>query len=232
MKAIEKVSITDQVVREVREMCLSGELAEGEKLPTEKQLCETLNVGRSTVREAFRVLQAMGLIEMRPGRGAFLRTRNPDDQNAIARWFRDHEIQLHDFMEVRMALEPLAVRLAIEKGSPQDLGAIEAIFDNFETAQESGDVAGMVVADEALHNAIAEASHNQLLIMLSRNIAHAMTEYRTRSFAAEKTGGNALEPHRRVVEAIKRRDIKDGEKQMKNHLHISLRDIEEAVRHD
>jgi GntR family transcriptional repressor for pyruvate dehydrogenase complex len=232
MKSIERVSIIDQVVHELKEMCLSGQLVAGDKLPTEMQLCETLNVGRSTVREAFRVLQAMGLIEMRPGRGAFLRDSSTVDPDGISRWFREHQIQLRDFMEVRMALEPLAVRLAIENGTEQDLAELEAVFANFEKGQKSRDVAGMVVADEAFHNAIAQASHNQLLILISRNIAEAFTEYRTRSFASGKIGDNALEPHRQIVKAIRRRDVHDAEKQMRSHLMISLRDIEEEVREE
>jgi len=66
---IEKISITDQVVKRIEELIRSGEFAVGDKLPTEMELREQLGVGRSTIREAFRVLQAIGLIELRPGRG-------------------------------------------------------------------------------------------------------------------------------------------------------------------
>jgi GntR family transcriptional repressor for pyruvate dehydrogenase complex len=229
LKAIEKVSIIDLVVKEIQEMCLSSEIAVGEKLPTEKQLGETLSVGRSTVREGLRILQAMGLVEMRPGRGAFLRSKTLGDSSSITKWFREHEIQLRDFMEVRMALEPLAVKLAIERGTGAELAEIAEIFRSFEQAQKNKDVINLAISDEAFHNAIVKASHNQLLIIINQNIADAFAEYRTKSFAAEKTASHALEPHRAILSALQKRDVAEAQKQVRRHLEISLKDIEQVV---
>jgi GntR family transcriptional repressor for pyruvate dehydrogenase complex len=229
LKAIEKVSIIDLVVKEIQDLCLSDEIAVGEKLPTEKQLCETLNVGRSTVREALRILQAMGLIETRPGRGAFLKSKDLGDSTSITKWFREHEIQLREFMEVRMALEPLAVKLAIERGTESEFTEIAEIFKSFEKAQEKRDVINLAISDEAFHNAIVKATHNQLLIIINQNIANAFAEYRTKSFAAEKTANHALEPHRAILSALQKRDVAEAKKQMRRHLEISLKDVEQVV---
>jgi len=229
LKAIEKVSVIDLVVKEIREMCLSSEIAVGEKLPTEKKLGETLNVGRSTVREALRILQAMGLIEMRPGRGAFLKSKNLGDSSTITKWFREHEIQLRDFMEVRMALEPLAVKLAIERGTEAELTEIAEIFKTFEQAQENKDVINLAISDEAFHNAIVKATHNKLLIIINQNIADAFAEYRTKSFASEKTASHALEPHRAILSALQKRDVEEAMKRVRRHLEISLKDVEQVV---
>lgn len=231
MRAIEKVSVTDLVVKEIEEMCFSEDLTIGDKLPTEKELCDTLNVGRSTVREALRVVQAMGVIEMRPGKGAYLKSKTKrDDHTSIAEWFREHKIELQDFIEVRLSLEPLAARLACERASDEEVAEIVEVQRNFEQAQKERDVVKLAIADEALHDAIARATHNTLLIIVNKNVADAFAEYRTKSFAEESTAGNALEPHRAIVEAINGRDADRAEREMRRHIEISLRDIEAVVR--
>jgi len=232
LKAIEKVSIIDLVVKEIQEMCLSDEIAVGEKLPTEKKLGETLNVGRSTVREAIRILQATGLVEMKPGRGAFLKSKTLNDPSTISKWFREHEFQLRDFMEVRMALEPLAVKLAIQRGTEAELTEIAEIFKTFEQAQENKDVINLAISDEAFHSAIVKATHNKLLIIINQNIADAFAEYRTKSFASKNTANHALEPHRAILAALQKRDGAQAMEQARRHLEISLRDIEQVVREE
>ena len=231
MKAIEKVSITDLAVKEIEGMCFSNKIAVGDKLPTEKELCDTLNISRSTVREALRVLQAMGIVEMRPGKGAYLKTKNcRDDHSSITHWFRAHKIQLQDFLEIRLALEPLAARLAVERGTEEEVNEIEEIFSSFEEAQKKHDVVNLAISDEALHGAIAKATHNTLLIIVNNKIADAFAEFRTKSFADSRTAGNALEPHRSIVRAILSRDAEEAERQMKQHIEISLQDVNFIVR--
>jgi GntR family transcriptional repressor for pyruvate dehydrogenase complex len=181
------------------------------------------------VREALRVLQAMGIIEMRPGKGAYLKTKQGQDESSITQWFKEHEIQLQDFMEIRLSLEPLAVRLAIERGTEEEIEEIEEVFHNFEEAQKKNDAVNMAISDEAFHTAIMKATHNKLLMIISQNIAEAFTEYRTKSFAEKKTAKDALEPHRGIIRAIKDRNVREAQKQMKKHIEISLRDIKRVV---
>jgi GntR family transcriptional repressor for pyruvate dehydrogenase complex len=228
MKAIEKVSVTDLVVKEIKEMCFSGTIEVGEKLPTEKALCEALKVGRSTVREALRVLQAMGIVEMRPGTGAFLRSKSEREPSGIAEWFQEHKLQLNDFMEVRIALEPLAVKLAIERGSEAEIREVEEVLLDFERALEQHDAVKLAISDETFHDSIAKATHNRLLIVINEKIADAFAGYRTRSFASAESAEHAKEPHRAILEAIKRRDVAGAQRHVRRHLEISLADIEKV----
>ena len=71
MESVKRMPIVQQVVDKLKEYLFSGEIAVGDKLPVEKELCEQLGVGRGTVREAFRILEATGYVELRPGKGAF-----------------------------------------------------------------------------------------------------------------------------------------------------------------
>ncbi|WHH58034.1 FadR/GntR family transcriptional regulator [Petroclostridium sp. X23] len=229
MKAIEKISITDLVVHNIKDLILSGKYKVGDKLPTEKQICTELNVGRSTVREAFRVLQAIGLIQMIKGRGAFVAKTKEDDPDNIVNWFVQHKVKLTDFIEVRMAIEPLAIKLCIERASQDEIKEIEEVYNAFEEAFQNYDSVKLALNDEAFHNTIIEMTHNQLLIMINKNIVEAFREYRNRSFSVSEIARNALVPHKSIVDAIKARDVDKGVNEMIHHLNISLQDISKVV---
>jgi len=226
---IQKISITDEVVKRMEELIKSGDYKIGDKLPTEMELREQLGVGRSTIREAFRVLQALGLIELRAGRGAFVKSINNNTYETIRNWFVQKEAELSELMEVRMAIEPLAVKLAIQRGTPNQIEQIRDIHKAFTEAVERMDAIELATLDESFHNAIIETSNNQLLIKIGRLIADAFVEYRTRSFAVKENAKNALEPHKKILEAILRKDRKGAMQAIQRHLEVSLEDMDKVV---
>ena len=113
MQQITKLTAVEQVESSLIALIQSDDYHVGDKLPTEKQLCEELGVGRGTIREAVRILQAKGYVENRPGRGAFLARKYPEAQVDVAEWFRMNEDDLKDLTEIRTAIEPVVVKLAI-----------------------------------------------------------------------------------------------------------------------
>jgi GntR family transcriptional repressor for pyruvate dehydrogenase complex len=222
---IEKISITDEVVKRIRDTIKSGDYAVGDKLPTEMELRDQLGVGRSTIREAFRVLQAIGLIELKAGRGAFVKGYNDTTYETIKKWFVEKEAELSELMEVRMAIEPLAVKLAIQRGTPKQIEQIREIHEAFRKAVERQDAIDLATLDESFHGAIVEASNNGLLIKIGRLIADAFVEYRTRSFAVTENVVHALDPHEKIISAIIRKDAKSAIAGIQKHLDVSLEDM-------
>lgn len=229
MRSISRLSITDQAVQQIKNEILSGAYKIGDRIPTEKDLCQQLGVGRSTVREALRMLKALGFIEVKQGKGAFIIKTSEDSDEKIRDWFSKNKIELIDFIQVRMSLEPLAVRLFIERASDEQINNIDRILVLFENATESGNALDLALLDEAFHTAIAEASGNNLLIMLNRTIVEFFREYRVRSFAVKKNIKNALEPHRKIMQAIRARDSDAAAQAMIDHLKLSMTDINRVV---
>lgn len=227
---ITRVSVTDEISRRIREMIESGTYSLGDKLPTEMELREQFGVGRSSVREALRILQAYGLVELRPGTGAFVASVTERSEEAIRSWFIEKETELDEMMEVRMAVEPLAVRLAIDKASMDEIEEIEAIHDRFAKAVENSDPLELATLDEAFHTAIISASHNSLLIKINQLLVDAFREYRTKAFGIPENIVDALGPHGTIVEGLMEKDRRKGEKGMQEHLRISLEDIGKVTR--
>jgi len=232
MKKIERVSVTDSVVESIRVLIAGDEFLIGDKLPTESEFCDKLGVGRSTVREAFRVLQAMGLVELRPGKGAFVRHKTMDGQATIRQWFSDNKTKVDELMELRMGIEPLAVKLAIARGNAKQLDQIKRIHLEFCKAVEKNDVIKMATIDESFHDAIMEASNNPLLKRTGKLLEDALMEYRTRSFAVTENMTHAVMPHQRILDAIFAKNEKEAVAAMLEHLEISLKDMNSVTEHD
>jgi GntR family transcriptional regulator, transcriptional repressor for pyruvate dehydrogenase complex len=231
MIRITKVSVIEQVIKELQGLISSGDYEVGDKLPPELELCKDLGVSRSTVREAYRMLNAYGLVEIRPGRGAFVRRLHRDaDHDSVRDWFIEKEAELLELMEVRMAVEPIAVRLAIKRATGKQVATITAIHERFAAAAARTDALELATLDEAFHTAIVEASSNRLLVKLNRLLVDEFREYRARAFSVEENIAHALAPHEAIVKAILEQDTAAAIEAMNGHLATSLEDIENVVK--
>ena len=120
MEPIRRIPIVQQVEERIGEL-IAEQYKSGDKLPAEMQLCQTLGVGRGTVREAFRLLQAKGLVEIKPGRGAFVANQSSESGMAAIDWLVENERELRDSIEIRTALEPMAARCMAERCNAEDV---------------------------------------------------------------------------------------------------------------
>lgn len=231
MQPIARVSQTDMIVKELTKYFLTDAIAEGDKLPTEMEFCERLRVGRSTLREAIKALQVMGYVTIEPGRGAFLKRKSLENPvHNLLSWLGSRKTEVADLIEVRMQIEPFAARLAVERGSERDIAAIAAIQTEFERVLTSGPFDERIgeqlgELDSRFHSAIANASHNLLLIDINTLAVEAFKEFRTRTFKVESHAKNAIVPHRKIVNALQKRDANAVQRNMKTHLFKALEDM-------
>ena len=197
MEPIKRIPVIEQVEGQIRDLVESGRFQPGEKLPTEKELCQRLNVGRGTVREAFRLLQARGYVELRPGRGAFVAEPAPLDE---------------------MALEPMAARRMAERWNAADIAALEALHADFLAAVADDDVSRIAELDERFHSAIMDGSGNHLLVSILQQVNQEIKAFRARTFRVPQNIRNAVEPHASILDTIRRGDADAAEAAMRAHL--------------
>lgn len=224
MKEIQKISITDAVVANIKEAIEVGEYEPGKKLPTEAALCDEMKVSRSSVREALRILQALGYVEIKPGRGAFV-TEKREEPKLERQWFDVEKIKFVDFMEVRLVLENLAVRLAVERAAPKQIEELEQIHDSFCEACEKHELTKLIMLDEMFHTKIMLYTRNQLLINMNKELQDTCRVYRSESLMSEKLFDRAIGPHGKIVECFKNKDAKQAVIEMKRHLEMAQQDI-------
>jgi GntR family transcriptional repressor for pyruvate dehydrogenase complex len=230
MAEVSRVPIVQQVVNSMKDYVASDGIEVGQKLPTEKEWCENLSVGRGTVREAFRILEARGLVEIKPGRGAFLVSKKELGQEELAEWFLQNEVELKDYIEVRSAVEPLCARLIARRASDSELEQLERVHQRFIRAVEEEDIAGMAKYDERFHKHIVECSRNKMLIFICKKIDECIRDFRLKTFQVPQNALNAIKAHQDIVDAIKARDEEVAELYAKRHISLINIDMDVIIK--
>jgi GntR family transcriptional regulator, transcriptional repressor for pyruvate dehydrogenase complex len=212
----------DQLYGQILEQIVSGALNEGDKLPSENQICKSFQVSRPTVREALMRLHADGLVSTRQGSGTFVQKRPSGHLTRLAK-ISDIAGMLR-CQEVRIALEGQAAALAAQRHTPQQMDKISEALAALQVSFEGTSIPAE--ADFNFHLAVAKASGNDLfadlLEMLNATIQHAMTVALgiTRAGSKERAR-RVLEEHEAIAEAIARGDAEAASLTMRYHLHRS-----------
>lgn len=230
MNEVARVSIVQQVVNGMKDYIASGSVEAGQKLPTEKEWCEKFAVGRGTVREAIRILEARGLIELKPGKGAFAARIQEMGQEDLEAWFAQNELELKDYIEVRSAVEPLAARLAVEKCTDADIERLWDTHRAFVRAVDKHDVSAIAQLDEKFHRQIMEISDNKMLIMIGRQVDECIEGFRLKTFQLPQNAANALRPHENIINAIAARDGEIAEIYAKRHIKLINVDMDVLIK--
>jgi GntR family transcriptional regulator, transcriptional repressor for pyruvate dehydrogenase complex len=206
---VRPVRAYQRVAEQIEERILSGELPPGSRLPSERDLVQQFAVGRSTVREALRVLQSAGLVRSRPGdpQGAEVLGISPDNlSQALGRLTRSHLSTLGELVQFRMVLEAESNRLAARLRSEEDLARMAAQIDRMEALSKVG-LHAFSEADALFHRAVAEASGNSLLGLCARAVHDAVVEVIEGKIAAAADAAAWMERsiahHRQVLAAIR-----------------------------
>lgn len=165
--AIRKKSLAEELAARLQEQIAAGIFGIGEKLPPEPELMRIFGVGRSTVREAVRILSDMGLLRVRQGAGTFVVSRNAPDLMTQ----RLKRADIRELDEVRRILEAAIVEKAAERYTEQDAFRMKAYLSERKEAAETGRLEQCIDADVNFHATIAEATHNEILSELYRATA-------------------------------------------------------------
>jgi GntR family transcriptional regulator, transcriptional repressor for pyruvate dehydrogenase complex len=205
---IKKQQLADQVIEYFSAAIASGGYAIGAKLPTEPELMEELGVGRSTVREAIRVLAHNGLVEVRQGDGTYVRSLPASSETLVLRLRR---ARVGEVQEVRRTLELEIARLAAMRHRKADLKRISGHLKERCKALQRQDMAALLDADIAFHCALADATGNEVLSDLYRTFALSLREALTSLWDAaghDQSGVAAL--HEKLFKAISARDAEEA----------------------
>jgi GntR family transcriptional repressor for pyruvate dehydrogenase complex len=213
---VKRTRLYEEIAEQIRERIASGQLRPGERLPPERELAAQFGVSRALVRQALTVLQTVGIIESRIGNGTYVQ-RPPSWSVAPlgARLATERELLTHP-LEVRRILEPPMARLAAERASAQDVERLEELVRAQEAKVQRGEV--ITPEDTAFHGTIARACQNPILAQLVAAVEALLEESRDRSLRAPQGGLRSLIGHRRILEAIRRRDGPAAYDAMLRHL--------------
>jgi GntR family transcriptional repressor for pyruvate dehydrogenase complex len=193
----------------------------GTKLPSERQLALRFGVSRPLVREALRTLVERGLIQIAPGRGAFVRAmRMSDAARPLHALYRRQNATPRDLVEARLMLEREAVGLAAERAGHDELEAMERVLERFD---RTGDLIERARCDIAFHALIARMARNPVIETMFSSIASLTFELMLRSLSDPAVSREGLPYHREIADAIGDRDPARAREAIEGHLVIARR---------
>jgi len=208
-----------EVLAHLADEILTGRVETGTKLSSERELADRFGVSRPVVREAMRGLVERGLVEVQPGRGAFVRTARATDAAAgMDALLRRHQPTPRDLVEARTMLEATTAALAATRATAADLSSIEDALDRFEGATGLIDQARY---DLAFHLAVARAAHNPVVETMFGAITGMTIELMLRSLADPEVTRASVPYHRVVAAAIAAREPERARSAMLAHLEVA-----------
>lgn len=205
------------VAKRLLDYLTSGSIEPGTRLPPERQLAASLGIGRSAVREALAALEILGVVDVRPGSGTYLRGSTSELLPETLNWgLMLAAPRTKELIAVRSQLEIFAARLAAESITDTQMrqlgNHIEAMRSNL------GDRTRFIEADLKFHLQIAQAADNQVLLDLLQSIRSLLRVWVERGLAREEEAQLALDEHNHVYEALKTRDPDAVEAAMRAHM--------------
>ncbi len=198
--------LRDVVFENLRDAIITQVLKPGERL-MEIQLADEMGVSRTPVREAIRKLELEGLVVMVPRKGAYVAGVSMKD--------------IHEVYEVRSALEMLAVTLAAERITDEELNALEqqVLRESEEEAKKDGsDLDNIIYIDSSFHDIIYQAARNQRLVQFVNILQEQLQRFRAASLARPGRSKTALEEHKQIVEALSERNGELASKLAQEHI--------------
>ncbi|MBR4015595.1 MAG: GntR family transcriptional regulator [Anaerotignum sp.] len=206
----EYLPLRDVVFNTLRDAILTGKLAPGERL-MENQLAEKLGVSRTPVREALRMLELENLVQLVPRKGAQVLDMSEKD--------------IINILEIRSALESLATSLACQKMKEDKIQELRNLLVDFEKAVAENDVERFVDIDEEFHDLIFEATENDKLIQIFRNLRVQLYRYRMAQAKNDTSMATVVAHHRRLLRAIETHDAAQGMAMAQGHIKYQMETI-------
>lgn len=212
----EYLPLRDVVFNTLRQAILRGELKPGERL-MEIQLANKLGVSRTPIREAIRKLELEGLVLMIPRKGAEVAEIT--------------EKNLRDVLEVRGALEELAVSLACDRMDEEGISRLRAAAADFEAVLNSADITKIAGADVAFHDVIYLATKNQRLVQLLNNLREQMYRYRVEHLKQKECHPKLIAEHQDIIYAIENGEGERAAKITSQHINNQVAAVVDKLRH-
>lgn len=216
--AIRSMRLYEQIVDRIERQILDGELQMGDRLPSERELMHSFQVGRTAVREAIKVLRDRGLLDVHPGRGTFVRNgMSQAVRDSLGLFMKlDQAEDYGNLLQVRELLEPEIAALAASQARPENILAMQQAISAMDASLDNAET--FVEADLRFHLALAEATQNPLVGLLMDPIIGLLREQRMRVFQVKNGPKHGQRHHKQILKAIRDSDPEAARAAMRVHL--------------
>lgn len=204
---IQKRKLVDQVIQQLQENISFGVFDVGDKIPTEPELMSLFSVGRSTIREAVRVLVDAGLLEVRQGLGTYVISKNSNTETLDKRLRRASVLTVY---EVRQILEVEIAKLAAERRTDDIIDHMKECLEKRRIAKNQKDIEGYIESDLNFHLALANATQNSVLVDLYKSFSVALREALEKLAVDFEFNNGQDEVHENILKAVEKQNSEDA----------------------
>ena len=202
--------LSKKVYRILKSGIIDGILTPGTKL-LEVKIAEQMGISRTPIREALRELAAKGFVKMIPNQGIIVSSDSIED--------------VREVMQIRGVLEGLAARLAATMINREQLAQLEALLQKMEKFTKKNNPMHFGDVDAEFHNIIVNSCGNHRLIQMRKNITEQAHRYRIKSLNVSGRLIHSIEEHRKIYDALKKRDSRKADKACQEHIENTLKNI-------
>jgi len=229
-KKITRTRLYETVAEEIENAILDGQYEISSRLPSEQSLADQFEVSRNVVREALKVLQERGLVEVMDGSGAFVAHPNSEQTtNALGRYIRMIGVDsaIDALYETRIALEGFNARLAAQRATDEQIEELNSYLEMMRENMASH--VRWTEADLDFHIAVAKATNNPFQALLLEPLVEQLREVISKGFVKPGATQTGLAAHIKLIECIRARDPEGAYRTMVGHLHHSEQTVKESL---
>lgn len=225
IKPIKKVRLSDSVLDAIKKMIVEHKYTPGDKFYSENELSKQLQVSRSSVREAIKILEATGHVTVRHGKGIFIADFTSEKFEPFVNWLQSNEQHIFDHFEVRLIIEPKAAAFAAKKADAEDIRKMEKVLAQFTLHTEQRNITEIIKCDRDFHRRLAAATKNSTLHVLMKAVTTSLPDGWISSLHTPGRIEKTIHEHIAILEAVKNGDKDMAEEAMTGHLENALSDI-------
>lgn len=221
IKRVQKISISEEIAKQIMDLISRGELRPGDHLPSERELCKDFGASRSSLREALRCLSIVGVLNARVGEGTSVAEDGEKFLRKIIEWrliTEKHDIE--NLLEVRIALEGVSVANTARQATAEQIEGLRKLIHKMQSVLE--DEKSFAALDLEFHIAIANASGNTLVSDLIELVRSQLVKALHKVLVVPHALPLTYKEHRAIFEAIERHDPNAAREAMQAHLKAHL----------
>jgi GntR family transcriptional regulator, transcriptional repressor for pyruvate dehydrogenase complex len=228
---IPRANLTEEIVKRIINLITDLRMKPGDKLPTERELVATFRVGRSSIREAIKILNAIGVVRIVAGAGMFVGDGNLSLlAKPLSLGFLRGGRGIAELIEARRLLEVELAGLAAERASAEEIASMKDGLAEMHAAQQ--DVERYTESDIRFHLAVARGAHNEVLLDLLETLQHIIRNWIVMSIEEVEGRPSSIHEHAPIYDAISARDAVGARLAMKEHLEKAGRRLQRTAAAD
>lgn len=226
IEPVKRLNVGDHIVNQIKDLFLSGQLKAGDRLPSEREMMDKFEVGRTSLREALKGLESIGLIERSP-KGTFISSnfKNTYAESLVYQFYVS-DAEWDEIYEARWMIEKEMAFLCATRATDEELGGIRMTVALMEKAILEGDRENYVHSNVLFHERIANAAGNKVLLDIYHSISNLVVQsQKVLGMHQEQTlvksvMKDSLDYHQKILKALEERNAEQAQKSMEEHIRI------------